>query len=534
MSTLRATILIGVLSLLSKILGAVRQGVFANRFGAGPEADIYVAAFRVPDLLFNLLILGTLSVAFIPVFVQYLNRAGKHEAFVIASTIFNMTLVVMGGLSFLGAIFAPALVKVIVPGFSAEAQQQTAALTRVLMLSPLLFSLSSVFTSVLHSFKKFLLASIAPLFYNLAIIFGIVYLYPRYGLVGLSYGVVLGAGIHLLVQFPAALRTGFRPWRAWEPHHAGVVQIGRLFLPRVFGIELGQVSLLVASVMGSFLGAGSLAVFYFAYDLETVPLGVFAVSFAIAAFPTMTEYFSKKNIQGFKTFFAQTVVQILFLMVPISVFALLLRAQIVRLILGAGQNTNFSFVDTALTAQALGIFALSLFAQSLVPLLARSFYAMQNTRVPVFSGLAAAAVTIGLAAYLTPGLGTAGLAASFSVGITVHMVLMLVFLYRRLHGLEDDFIILRTLKIAIASVVMAVATFLTLYAVAPLVDMQTYFGIAVQTVSAFAAAILSYLAAGHAVALPEAKQVIEVLRSWFTKFTRPLTSTLIDMFTDLR
>jgi len=147
--------------------------------------------------------------------------------------------------------------------------------------------------------------------------------------------------------------------------------------------------------------------------------------------------------------------------------------------------------------------------------------------------LAAAAVTIGLAAYLTPGLGTAGLAASFSVGITVHMVLMLVFLYRRLHGLEDDFIILRTLKIAIASVVMAVATFLTLYAVAPLVDMQTYFGIAVQTVSAFAAAILSYLAAGHAIALPEAKQVIEVLRSWFTKFTRPLTSTLIDMFTDL-
>jgi len=294
------------------------------------------------------------------------------------------------------------------------------------------------------------------------------------------------------------------------------------------------VSLLVASVMGSFLGAGSLAVFYFAYDLETVPLGVFAVSFAIAAFPTMTEYFSKKNIQGFKTFFAQTVVQILFLMVPISVFALLLRAQIVRLILGAGQNTNFSFVDTALTAQALGIFALSLFAQSLVPLLARSFYAMQNTRVPVFSGLAAAAVTIGLAAYLTPRLGTAGLAASFSVGITVHMVLMLVFLYRRLRGLEDDFIILRTLKIAIASVVMAVATFLTLYAVAPLVNMQTYFGIAVQTVSAFAAAILSYLAAGHAVALPEAKQVIEVLRSWFTKFTRPLTSTLIDMFTDLR
>ena len=534
MSTIRATILIGVLSLLSKILGAARQGFFANRFGAGAEADIYIAAFRVPDLLFNLLILGTLSVAFIPVFVQYMGRGGKKEALEIAGTIFTITAFVMGILAILGVIFAPTLVKLIVPGFDAAAQQQTAALTRVLMLSPLLFSLSSVLTSILHSLRKFLLASIAPLFYNLAIIFGIVYLYPSFGLAGVAYGVIIGAGLHFFIQFPAAVRVGFRPGASWNPQHPGVRQIGRLFLPRVFGIELGQVSLLMASVLGSFLGAGSLAVFYFAYDLETVPLGVFAVSFAIAAFPTMAEYYSKKNFQGLRTFFAQTVVQILFLIVPISVFALLLRAQIVRLILGAGQNTQFTFADTRLTAQALGFFVLSLFAQALVPLLARCFYAMQNTWIPVLSGLLGAVVIILSGIVLAPRLGPAGLALSFSAGALTHMSIMLFLLHRRLKGIEDDFILLRTIKIAIASVVMAVATFLTLYAVAPWVNMQTYVGVAIQTACALATAIFAYLAAGHAIVLPEAKQVVQVLRSWFTKFTRPLTSAVIDMFTDLR
>ena len=326
MSALRATVLIASFSLLSKLLGAVRQAVFANRFGAGEEIDIYVAAFRVPDLLFNLLILGTLSVAFIPVFVSYLNR-GKGPSFEIASTIFNITLVAMGALSLLGAFAAPVLVRAIVPGFGEIQTTQTIALTRILMLSPLLFSLSSVLSSILHSFKRFLLAAVAPLFYNLSIIFGVWYLYPRWGLRGLAYGVVLGAALHFLIQLPAAVRLGLRPLSFWNWRHPGVQKIAKLFWPRVFGVELGQISLLVASVIASFQAAGSLAIFYFAYDLETVPLGVFAMSFAIAAFPTMADYFSKNNIQGFKTFFAQTVVQILFLMLPISVLVLMLRAQ---------------------------------------------------------------------------------------------------------------------------------------------------------------------------------------------------------------
>lgn len=533
MSAVKATILIASFSVLSKILGAVRQAVFANKFGAGQASDIYVAAFRVPDLLFNLLILGTLSVAFIPVFVDYLGK-DKNASVKIASTIFNLTLVVMGALGLLGALLAPLLVKVIVPGFSPEAQGETARLTRILMLSPVLFSLSSVFTSVLQSYKRFFLPAAAPLFYNAAIIFGIVFLFPRYGLAGVAWGVVLGALLHFAIQFPSTLRLGLRLFRDWEWRHPGVKKISKLFIPRIFGIDLGQISLLVASIVGSFQAVGSIAIYYFAYDLETVPLGIFAISFAIAAFPTMAEYYGKKDLTGFKSFFAQTVVQIMFLMIPVSVFTLLLRAQIVRLILGAGQHTHFTFADTRLTAQALGFFALSLFAQSLVPLLARGFYALQNTVIPVISGGIGAVIDIVLALVFTRRAAADTMALAFSIAIIVQMLILFFLLHRRLGDLHDDFLILRTIKISIAAIAMGVMTFVTLYAVAPLVNMHTYIGVAVQTASAFAVAVVSYLLAGLVIKLPETRQLLVVLRTWFNKFSRPVTAAIVNMFTDMR
>lgn len=533
MNPLRAAVLIAFFSILSRILGAVRDAVLAHEFAASQEIDIYVAAFRVPDLLFSLLILGTLSVAFIPVFMSYLNR-DREAALEIASTVFNVTVVLMGLLAVLGVFLSPVFVKVLVPGFSDEAKAQTVALTKILMLSPLLFTASSVVTSILHSNKRFFLAAVSPLFYNLSIIAGVLFFYPRLGLTGLAWGVVGGAFLHFAIQFPQALRLGLRPFSSWNFAHPGVKKIAKLFVPRIFGIELGQISLLVASVLGSYLASGSLAIFYYAYNLETAPLGVFAISFAIAAFPTMSEFFGKGEIGNFKKFFASTAVQVLFLMIPISVLILLLRAQIVRLILGAGQNTAFNFADTKATAQALGFFALSLFAQSLVPLLARCFYAMQNTVIPVMSGLVSAAVNIVLAIVFVKVAGPATMALAFSIAVILHMLIMLAMLHRRLGDLEDDFLLVRTIKIGIASVMMGIATYATLYAVAPLVNMQTYVGIFIQTISAVVVAIVAYLLSGLLIKLPETSELVSVLRSWFSKFTKPVSSAIANMFTDLR
>lgn len=429
-SVLKATALITFFSILSRVLGAVRQAVFAHEFGAGETMDVYVAAFRLPDLIFNLLILGTLSAAFIPVFVEYLNR-NREEALSIASAIFSLTAVVMAGASFLGMLLSPVLVKLLVPGFPPEMQAKTIALTRVLMLSPFLFSLSSVAGAVLHSFKKFLLPAIAPLVYNLSIIFGVLFFYPRAGIIGLAWGVVLGALLHFLIQLPAVIKSGVKLFSDLKLAHPGVRKIGKLFLPRVFGIELGQISLLAASVAGSMGAAGTLSVFYFAYDLETVPIGILAVSYAIAAFPTMTEYWAKHDRAGLKKFMKQIITRTLAAVIPLTLFVIMARRLIVKLVLGWGRGSAFTPEHIELTAAALGIFALSYFAQSLVPQLARAFYAMQNTAIPVLSGLLAAVINIILAIQLSKFYGVSGLAAAFSVAITVHMLIMLVLLWKR-------------------------------------------------------------------------------------------------------
>lgn len=533
MTSLQATIFIAAFSIFSKILGAVRQAVLAHKFGAGIEVDIYVAAFRVPDLIFNLFILGTLSVAFIPVFVEYLNK-NRQEALKIASSIFNITLLLMSVLAILGAVLARGIVHLIVPGFSAEAMGQTITLTRILMLSPLLFSLSSVLTSMLQGSRRFIFPAIVPLFYNLSIIAGILFFYPRIGLPGLAWGAVLGAFLHLVLQLPSSLHLGLKPFANWSWGHPGVKKIAKLFLPRIIGLDLGQISLLIASVIGSSLGAGSLAVFYFGYDLQTVPLGIFAISFAIVALPTMSDFVARKDLDGFKKFFAKNTVQILFLIVPISVLLLLLRAQVVRLIYGAGQGTAFTFEDTRLVAHALGFFVLSLFAQSLIPLLARSFYALQNTVIPVISGLIATIVNIILAIVLARGGSADILPLAFSIASILNMLILFIILRKRVGDLEDDYLAERILKIGIASIIMGVATYLSLYAVAPFVDMQTYRGVLVQTILASIVAVASYLIVGLIIHLPETRDLLTVLKSWFSKFARPVTTAIVDMFTDMR
>jgi len=532
-STFRAALLIAGFSILSKILGAVRQAVLAHSFGAGGEIDIYVASFRLPDLLFNFLVIGTLSVAFIPVFVARL-KSDREGAFALASTIFNVTALAMGVLAVLGALFAGVLIQLIVPGFSAEAQSITASMTRIMMLSPLLFSMSTVLTSVLHSHKRFLLAAVAPLFYNAAIIFGVLYFYPRFGLPGLAWGVVLGAFLHFAVQSPSAFKLGLRLKNGTVFGDPDIKKIARLFIPRIFGIDLGQVSLLIASVVGSTLVSGSLAIFYFADDLRAVPLGVFAIPFAVASFPLLSEFFAKKDFAGLKDFLSKTIVQILFLIIPISILVLLTRAQIVRLVLGAGEGTRFDFGATKQTAQALGFFMLSLFSQSLVPILAKTFYAMQNTVIPVLTAIASAVLNISLALYLVKILGAEGMALAFSTASLFNMSVLFFLLHKRLGGLRDKFIAVRVVKIAIASVAMAVLTFVTLYGVAPIVDMRTYAGVFIQAASAFAVALASYLFVGKLIGLTEADEIIKVGNVWFKRFTRPVTSTIVNLFIDLK
>jgi putative peptidoglycan lipid II flippase len=341
----------------------------------------------------------------------------------------------------------------------------------------------------LNAFKRFTSFALAPVLYNLGIIFGIVVLTPRYGLMGLAYGVVFGAFLHLAIQIPSVVKVGFRYRRIIDFGHAGVRKIGALMIPRTIGLAVNQVDLLVNTIIASTLVAGSITVYNFANNLQNFPINVFGVSLAIAAFPVLSEAFAENDRDKFVRQFSETVRRILYLMIPISILFLLLRAQIVRVVLGANA---YSWEATYLTAQMLGIFALSLFAQSLIPTLARSFYAHHDTKTPVKIAIASVIVDISLALYLSRKYGVLGLAGAYSVANLLNMFLLYYFLRRKFGSLDDTRVVRSGLKIVFASILMGAIVVGMKYFLALGVNMRTFVGIFIQGLVAGTVGLLSY------------------------------------------
>ena len=515
------TVIIAVFSLLAKLLGLVRDAVFSHQFGAGVTIDAYFAAFRIPDFIYNLLILGTFSVAFIPVFSEYLMK-DEEDASTLASSIINVTLIMMLILTALAFVFIDPLTRAIAPGFTGEAYDLTKLFTRIFLLSPLLLTMSSIVSSMLNSYKRFALVAIAPVVYNLSIIAGAIWLYPRMGPVGLALGVVLGAFLHFAIQVPQLFALGFKYSMRIVSHDAGFRKFWRLYWPRIFSMGTEQVTALIVSVFGSFLGTGALAAFYYANNLQSVFLGIFAVSFAIAVFPLLSDLNNKKDNQGFKDVLAKTAIQILFFMIPLSILLLVLRAQVVRLVLGIGQGTHFTFTDVKIVAESLGLFCVSLFAQALIPLFTRAFYALQNTLIPVVIGFITIASNILITYYFTGKLGIAGMALAYSITNILNLLLLIMELHHKLGDIHDEYLIVNCMKIIIAAIVAGATTYVSLYLVAPLVNMHTYWGVLIQGSAAGVIGILAYLGIGWIVGLAEAHDLVKLARTTAAKIGKPI------------
>jgi len=403
-----AAFIIGASAVLSRALGLVRDRLLVAHFGLGNDLDAYYASFQIPNFLFALLILGTLSVAFIPVFTGYLAKREEKEAWRMTDGILSIVLVVMGALCLALSFGAPWLVPHIAPGFEGEKLALTVALTRVMMLSPFFFALSAVFSSVLNSYKRFLAVSLAPLVYNLSIIFGIVFLSKPFGVLGVAYGAIGGAMLHLLIQLPAVLALGWRPRFRPTTTHPGVREVGKLFLPRVFGIDISQISQFVGTAIGTTFGVGAPAIFNLAMNIAAVPIGAIAIPFAIAAFPDLSDAAARDDRPAFVNTFASTFRQVLFLLFPLSALAVVLRLHIMRVVIGA---QGLTWNETRLGAVAFALFAVSIALQGLAPLLARAFYALKNTLIPVLvsavSMIVELAVIFSLKAFFSTTSGTA-------------------------------------------------------------------------------------------------------------------------------
>ncbi|MCX6765962.1 MAG: murein biosynthesis integral membrane protein MurJ [Candidatus Moranbacteria bacterium] len=492
-SVTAAAFIIAAAGIASRLLGLFRDRILAAQFGAGDTLDVYYAAFRIPDLVYNLLVLGALSAAFIPVFTSLHSTEKEDDAWKLASGMLNLQTIAVFLISGTFALLAPWILHLITPGFSDEKMATTAVFSRVMFLSPVLLGISAIFGGVLVSFRKFLIYSLAPIFYNIGIVTGALVFVPMMGPVGLAWGVVLGAGLHMLIQYPAVKFSGFRylpmSFSLLADYH--VRKVIRLMIPRALGIAVNQVNLLVITIFASTLAAGSLTVFTFANNIQATPIGLFGSSFAIAVFPLLSTYAAKNLNDDFVNRFSRTLKQILFFIIPLSIILIILRAQIVRVILGSGK---FDWEDTVLTFQTLGLLAASLFAQALVPLLTRSFYSLHNTKTPFYIALVSEAVNIILVILLIRQYAVFGLAIAFSAASIVNMTLLLTFLRKHVGSLKGKSILFPAIKILIASGIAGIVIQLTKYAMDYLVNIDTFIGIFSQLVVAGIVGGLTFIA----------------------------------------
>lgn len=391
-----AALLLAASTLLSQILALVRDRTFARVVEPGRELDLYYAAFGVPDFLYVSVASLVSVTVLLPMLVSKLNGDEKsEEAKKFFNSVFSVFLMSMIFVIAILFVAMPFLVHFVAPGFDSKELNSLAFMSRIMLLSPLLMGLSTnLFGSVTQMHKQFFLYALSPVFYNIGIIVGILAFYPIFGPEGLALGVVFGAVLHLLLQLPIAIKHKFIPKFTFSPDWSSVYKVFALSLPRTLTLSLGSLTLLVIIAMASFLSEGSISIFRFAFNIQSIPLNLIGVSFSVAAFPTLVRFFSSGDNENFLKHIVHAGRQIIFWSLPAMFLFIVLRAQIVRVLLG---SKSFSWGDTRLVAAGLALFSVSIIAQALVLLFVRGYYAAGNTRRPLVINIISSIATIILA-----------------------------------------------------------------------------------------------------------------------------------------
>lgn len=455
------TVILMVLSFLSKIAGLLRDRILTSNFGIGDILDSYQSAFKIPDLIFNILILGTLSSAFIPVFNRLLHKKDLCEAQDLVDDVLVIIFFIMGTISLIMYFGAPYLVRIVAISYEGEKLQNTIELMRIMAFSPLIFSLSSVFTSILNTYKKFISAALAPIFYNIGIIVGVLFFYPRFGVNGLGYGVILGALLHLVVQIPAFINTKFPLKFTFGFNFDNLYKLWSLYWPRILVIDISMISIFIGTSIAS-TQQNAVAVFNLAFNLNTIAIGIVVVAFVTAIFPYLTESYSNNRKREFRNYVNITIMRILFALIPITFLMLNYRAQLVRIVYGSG---NFDWEATNLVYKTFTAFVISLPFQGLIPLFSRVLYARHDTKTPMYIGIFSIVLTIISSNILSSTYGVVGVAIAFSLSIFIVCLIYGYIIFKVTKNYYLNQIIEYSLKVLISSIIMIVPAYIikTLY-----------------------------------------------------------------------
>lgn len=517
-----AALIVAIFSVMSRLAGFVRDRILISIFGTGATLDAYYQAQRIPDFLLQLFVVGALSASFIPIFTRYFLAKDEQKAWKYTNAMLTLLVAGFVMMAGVGIAFAPQLARIVAPGFDDARLAVLIPMMRVMFVGQVFFSVSMVFGSVLQGAKRFVLYAFAPIANNIGIIIGAIFFVALLGPVGLAWGSVLGAFLHMFVQGIGVFALGYviRPRIFWSDRDVvrTITQMG----PRVLGLAVSQINTLVIGVIGSTLAVGSIAILQFASTLNFFPIGVIGVSYAIAAFPAFCEYLNRHALDAFRTAFSEAIRQVLFFIMPVTVVTLLLRAQIVRIVFGA---EGFDWEHTVLTADTLACFALSFFAQAVVFVFVRAYYALEDTVTPLVIGVVSACVNIFGALLLVNDLGVVGLGIAFSASSIVQAVLLWVFLRVRMGTLHEGLLLRSLAKLTFAAAASAAVMQLVKLHFVRIWELDTFWHVVGQAGSATGAGLLTYAGIAFILRSPEMRTVMRGFRRALLRTARPAEVT---------
>jgi putative peptidoglycan lipid II flippase len=530
----QAALLLGCLTFLSQVLALFRDRSFAHFIGPSPTLDAYYAAFRVPDLIFICIASLASITVIIPFIIARMDGdkvtplARKYLNDVFTAFFFLMTIVALGAF-----LLMPYLAHFIAPGFTPIYQTKVVWLSRIMLLSPILMGLSNLFGTVTQLFHKFFIYSLSPILYNLGIILGVIFLYPIFGVYGLAIGVAFGALMHFGIQALAAHSCGFTPKFSFAINFKDIKNAAFISLPRTLGMAFNNISLICIIALASFLKSGSISVFNFAFNLQSVPLNIIGISYAVAAFPTLTKTYTTGKKEEFKKHLKSTARAIVFWSLPVIFLFIVVRAQIVRVILGSG---SFSWDNTRLTAACLAIFSLSILAQGMITLLSRSYYATGDTKRPLIVNFLCSVLIIILSYFFTflfknvlifhyfiesllkvndiPGTEILMLPLAYSVGTILNFILHWIFVKRDFMP-NESFIAKTFFQSLGASFFLGLVSYLSLNILSPVFGTTTFLGVFFQ---GFISGILGIMVAFVVLYLLKNEELIDIIKTLKTKF----------------
>jgi putative peptidoglycan lipid II flippase len=510
-----AAIIVAAGFLGSRILGLLRSVIIAQSFGTEPELDAYWVAFRLPDLVFQLLAGATLASAFIPTFAGVRARLGEAAAWRLASSVLNLVLLATVVFAVVAFLAAPRLVPMLAPGLGEDTGRQdelqglAVDLTRVMLISPLLFAISGMFMGILNARRRFLTPALAPMFYNLSIIGAAL---VSNDVRTLAIGVVVGAALHLLVQLPDLRAAGmaYRFIADWRDR--AVREVGTLMAPRILGLAAIQINFYFIGVFfASTLEDGAISAMSFSWLILMTPLGIIGMAISTAAFPTLADQAARHDAQMASTL-RSAVRLIMFLSLPIGIGLAILAQPVVVVLL---QRGAFDVNSTILTAQALLFYAPALFAQSGIEILSRGYYAVSDTKTPVAFAVMGMLTNLVLASLLVGPLELRGIALALSIASTVEFLALFLLIRRRVTGIMDEGLMSALGRMVVATAVMGIVVAAVMLLLTELLGLDIYRGIealAVVIVASTAGGLV-YFALSRVFGLEEPVQLLRRIMS---------------------